>query len=346
MDFQEQYAALLRSDPAYEGRFFVGVKTTGVFCRPTCRARKPNAVNCEFYPSAEEAQAAGYRACKLCHPLDGAEPVPAMIAELLRDTDSRPGVPIRDEELRRRGLDPDTVRRWFKRHHGLTFQSYQRGRRLGRALGRLNEGRSVIAAAQDAGFDSLSGFVDAFKKQFGGPPALASARVLWVTRLSTPLGMMAAGAVDGRLCWLEFADRPRLDDELLDLEKRLGAKAVPGTDVVLTELSQQLERYFAGTLRAFDLPLELSGTAFQREIWSTLLTIPYAQTRTYGQQAALSRPGAVRAVGTANGANRIAIVVPCHRIVASDGTLAGYRGGLWRKRWLLDHEARRGESDV
>jgi AraC family transcriptional regulator of adaptative response/methylated-DNA-[protein]-cysteine methyltransferase len=346
MDFQEQYAALLRSDPAYEGRFFVGVKTTGVFCRPTCRARKPHAVNCEFYSSTQEALAAGFRPCKLCHPLETAEPVPAMIAELLNEV-GRAGVHVRDDELRRRRLDPDTVRRWFKRHHGLTFQGYQRARRLGLALTQLRDGSSVAMTAQDAGFDSLSGFGDAFKKRFGGSPSFTSAKVLWVTRLSTPLGAVMAGSVDGRLCLLEFADRPSLDRELLDLEKRLEARAVPGSDPVLTNLSDQLDRYFAGTLHTFNIPLELSGTPFQQAAWNALLTIPYAQTSSYRDQAVLcGRSGAIRAIGTANGANRIAIVVPCHRVVGSDGGLAGYRSGLWRKQWLLDHESRMRDSGV
>jgi len=342
MDIQEQYQALLRSDPAYEGRFIVGVRTTGIFCRPTCRARKPLAENCEFFPSTREALLAGYRPCKICHPLETAEPVPAMIAALLSEVDAKPEARVRDDELKRRGLDPDTVRRWFKRHHGLTFQGYQRARRLGLALGRLRQGEPVASAALGAGFESLSGFGEAFKKRFGTPPADASARVLWVTRLRTPIGGMIAAAADGRLSLLEFADRRGLETELTDLERRLGARAVPGADPVFAALSEQLERYFAGTLREFDVPLELPGTEFQRAAWRALLSIPYGQTRSYREQAGLcGRPGAVRAAGTANGANRVAIVVPCHRVIASDGGLAGYGGGVWRKRWLIDFEAGR-----
>jgi AraC family transcriptional regulator of adaptative response/methylated-DNA-[protein]-cysteine methyltransferase len=342
MDFQEQYAALLRSDPAYDGRFFVGVRTTGVFCRPTCRARKPKSANCQFYRTTDEALSAGYRPCKLCHPLDLAEPVPAMIAELLAEVTARPEERLRDDELRHRGLDPDTVRRWFKRHYGLTFQGYQRARRLGVALGRLREGGDVATVAQDVGFESLSGFGAAFKKRFGKAPTHADENVLWITRLSSPLGVLVAGARDGRLCLLQFADRDGLEADLRDGERGLGVRSVPGTDPVLTALSEQLERYFQGTLREFDLPLELSGTDFQNKAWNTLMTIPYGQTRSYREEAErCGRPSAVRAVGTANGANRVLIVVPCHRVVASDGSLGGYSGGLWRKRWLLDFEAGR-----
>ena len=341
MDFQEQYAALLGSDPAYEGRFFVGVRTTGVFCRPTCHARKPKAENCEFYSSTKEALLAGYRPCKLCHPLETAEPVPGMIAELLKEIEGKPEERVRDDELRRRGLDPDTVRRWFKRHHGLTFQGYQRARRLGLALGRLRQGGKVSSVALESGFDSLSGFGEAFKKTFGKAPTLTEAQVLWMTRLQTPLGTMVAGAVGGRLCLLEYADRRGLENELADLERRLNARAVPGSDPLFAVLSDQLKQYFAGTLQEFDLPLLLPGTEFQRAAWNALLSIPYGQTRSYRVQASLcGRPGAVRAAGTANGANRVSIVVPCHRVVGSDGSLTGYGGGLWRKRWLLDWEAR------
>jgi AraC family transcriptional regulator of adaptative response/methylated-DNA-[protein]-cysteine methyltransferase len=342
MEFQEQYAALLRSDPAYDGRFFVGVKTTGVFCRPICRARKPKSENCEFYPSTAEALSAGYRPCKLCHPLETSEPVPGMIAELLHEIGERPERRIPDEDLRRRGLDPDTVRRWFKRHFGLTFQGYQRARRLGSALGRLKQGRDVTTVAQEVGFESVSGFGEAFKKRFGKPPTQADENILWITRLSSPLGAIVAGALDGRLALLQFADREDLEGGFSVWERRLGARAVPGDSPVLTALSDQLERYFDGTLQEFDLPLELPGTDFQRAAWKALLTIPYGQTRSYRDQAELcGKPAAVRAAGTANGANRVLIVVPCHRVVSSDGSLAGYSGGPWRKRWLLDFEARR-----
>jgi AraC family transcriptional regulator of adaptative response/methylated-DNA-[protein]-cysteine methyltransferase len=342
MDFQEQYDALLRSDPAYEGRFFVGVKTTGVFCRPTCRARKPKAENCEFYPSTDEAARAGYRPCKLCHPLELNEPVPALIGELLRDLASRPGERIGDDQLRRRGLDPGTVRRWFQRHHGLTFQGFQRTRRLGAALQRLQHGETVVSAAFGSGFGSLSAFGDSFKKTFGSAPRDAKTGVLWVAPVSTPLGGMVAAAHDGGLCALEFADRTGLDDELAGLAHRLGIRLAAGHDAVFDRLSEQLERYFAGSLRQFDLPLNPLGTDFQREVWTGLLAIPYGQTRSYREQAVrLGRPDAVRAVGTADGANRLCIVFPCHRVVGSDGALSGYRGGLHRKRWLLDFEAGR-----
>ena len=343
MDFQEQYEALLRADPAYEGRFIVGVRTTGIFCRPTCRARKPKAENCEFYSTTKEALLAGYRPCKMCHPLETAEPVPALIQELLAEVDSFPQKRIRDDEVRRRGLDPGTVRRWFQKHHGLTFQGYQRALRLGLAFGRIQQGQQVTEVAFGSGYESLSGFADSFKKVLGTAPTRNAAKgLLRVTRIPTPLGVMVAGAVDEGLCLLEFADRRTVESELADLERLLSVRALPGGSPHFDRLSDQLDGYFAGITKSFDLPLVFPGTSFQISVWQSLLAIPFGQTRSYRDQAeSVGKPAAVRAVGTANGANRLAIVVPCHRVIGSDGALAGYGGGLWRKQWLLDLESGR-----
>lgn len=341
MDFQELYDAMVRSDPAYEGRFITGVRTTGIFCRPTCRARKPKAENVEFFPSTQQALVAGYRPCKLCHPLQTQEPVPGMIQALLDEVQEAPGR-IPDRELRARGLDPDAVRRWFKRHHGLTFQSYQRVRRLGEAFGRIRQGETVTASALESGFDSLSAFGDSFKKTFGAAPTKTSTtRLIQTGRVQTPLGPMVAAEVDDTLCLLEFADNRTWEAELAVLERQLGARALPGGSALFDRLSVQLDEYFARIRQRFDLPLTMLGTEFQRAAWKSLGEIPYGERKTYAEQAvALGRPAAVRAVGSAHGANRIAIVVPCHRVVARDG-LGGYRGGLWRKQWLLDLEAGR-----
>jgi len=343
MDFQEQYGALVRSDPAYEGRFITGVRTTGIFCRPTCRARKPRPENVEFFSSTKEALLAGYRPCKVCHPLEPRQPIPGMIRALLDEVDARPEARIRDDAIRTRGLDPDTVRRWFKKHHGVTFQGYQRARRLSLAFERIRQGESVVSAAMGTGFDSISGFGESFRKTFGASPTkLSVQRPISVTRIATPLGLMVAAAVDEGLCLLEFADRRALETELGDLERLLNTRALSGENPLFDRLSTQLDAYFSGTLRVFDLPLVLPGTPFQRAAWNALLAVPYGQTRTYRDQAAaVNRPAAVRAVGTANGHNRICVVVPCHRVVATDGSLAGYGGGLWRKRWLLDLESDR-----
>lgn len=346
MDSDEKYQALLRSDPAYEGRFFFAVRTTGVFCRPTCRARKPKPENVEFFADTRQALLAGYRPCKLCHPLETAEPVPAAIAGLLAEVEANPAGRIRDDELRRRGLEPETVRRWFKKHHGLTFQGYQRARRLGEAFGLIREGKPVAVAAMDAGFGSLSAFNDSFRKGFGATPTKTAATgIIRLTRLETPLGLMVAAAVEEGICLLEFAERRALETELDDLRRLLSAEVLPGPSPWFPRLRDQLAAYFAGASAGFDLPLVTPGTPFQKAVWQELRRIPYGTTRSYRDQAAaLGQPAAVRAVARANGQNRIAIIIPCHRVIGADGSLTGYSGGIWRKQWLLDLEAGRLKS--
>jgi len=232
------------------------------------------------------------------------------------------------------------VRRWFLREHGMTFHAYLRARRLGAALGRLHQGDEMDAVAYDHGYDSLSGFRDAFKQVFGAAPGKArSKQPIAVTRLLTPLGPMLAGANDEGLCLLEFVDRRMLEEQIRRLAKRLDAVFAPGSNPILKQLERELREYFDGTRRRFDVPLTVPGTEFQRAAWAALQRIPYGETRSYEQQArAMKRPTAVRAVGRANGDNRLAIIIPCHRVVGADGRLTGYGGGLWRKRALLELE--------
>lgn len=335
MDFDACYQAVLDRDPSFIGRFIFAVRTTGVFCRPGCPARSPKAENVEFFRDAKAALLAGYRPCKLCHPLEDAEPVPAAIASLLAEVDAKPAGRIRDDELRRRGLEPQTIRRWFKKHHGLTFQGYQRARRISEAFGLIREGRPVAEAAMDAGFGSLSAFGAA-------PSRVARRKIISVTRLETPLGLMVAAAVDEGVCLLEFADRRALETELDDLCRLLDAVVLPGPSQWFAPLAQELADWFAGRRQDFDVPLVTPGTQFQQAVWQELRRIPYEETRSYAAQAtALGKPQAVRAVAHANGCNRLAILIPCHRVIGADGRLTGYSGGVWRKQWLLDLEAGR-----
>jgi AraC family transcriptional regulator of adaptative response/methylated-DNA-[protein]-cysteine methyltransferase len=222
----------------------------------------------------------------------------------------------------------------------MTFQAYSRARRLGAALGRVREGDAVARAAFDAGYDSLSGFQEAFRRYFGdAPTALEDATVVQVRRFVTPLGPMLAGATDEGLCLLEFVDRRMLPTQIARIRKRLGAVFTPGDNPVLSAAEREVEAYFAGSLSTFDIPTTPCGTSFQHDVWDALTDIPYGETRSYADVArGIGRPRAVRAVGTANGANALAIVIPCHRVVGADGQLTGYGGGLWRKRRLLDLE--------
>ncbi len=337
---ETMYTALLQKDPSYEGIFFVAVKTTGIFCRPTCTARKPKPENVEYYPSTRAALLHGYRPCKICHPMRSKGEFPEWLKPLMDEIETRPNTKLKDKDLRTRGLDPNRVRRWFKKHHGMTFQAYQRTLRVSEAFGRIKNGDTVTEAAYASGYDSLSGFSDSFKKNTGlTPQQSARGTIILTRRILTPLGPMLAGATDEGLCLLEFADRRMVETQMQRLKKRLQAEFLPGEHSHLEETARQIEAYFAGERRAFTVPLHLPGTPFQQQVWAALQMIPYGKTRSYKEQAEIiNNPQAVRAVARANGDNRIAIIIPCHRVIGADGSLTGYGGGLWRKRYLLDLE--------
>lgn len=336
------YKAMIERDHSFEGIFFTGVKTTGVFCRPVCRARKPKRENVSFFESTKQALDVGYRPCKLCRPMEPAGKTPDGIERAIVALHADPMVRIRDAKLRELGLSPSLVRRWFLKNHGMTFQGFQRALRIGNAYGRIMHGEKVTAAAFDHGYESLSGFGHSFKKQCGHSPSNGKTRtIIRTTRFSTPLGLMVAAAADAGICLLEFADRKMLETELAQLRKLLKAEIVPGRSPHFDVLQKELDEYFQGMRQAFTVPLLSPGSPFQQKVWAGLRKIPYGTTRSYGEQAkALRMPAAVRAVARANGANRISIIIPCHRVIGGDGKLVGYGGGLWRKKFLLDLERR------
>lgn len=339
---EEMYHAVEERDSRYDGVFFTAVRTTGIFCRPSCRAKTPGRENVTFYGSTRAALLAGYRPCQRCRPLELSGTAPPWLRPLLQELEADPQRRWRDGDLRALGVDPVRVRRWFKAQHGLTFHAYQRARRLGMALGHLRNGGAVTEAAFAHGYESLSGFHQAFRQLTGTTPGRNPGGVMvTLGRILTPLGPMLAGATDDALCLLEFVDRRMLETQLRRVQRRLNATFVPGESAVIERTADQLRRYFEGSLQAFDLPLLTPGTDFQQKVWTGLRAIPYGETRSYSQQAErLGAPSAVRAVARANGDNRIAIVIPCHRVVGKDGRLSGYGGGVWRKRRLLEHEAR------
>lgn len=342
----EFYRALLERDAAYDGTVFFGITSTGIFCRPVCPARKPLRANVRFYPSAKAALDAGFRPCKLCRPLEaalGPGDLPPGMARLMDELAADPAFRPRESELRERGLDPSTVRRFFKKRYGMTFQAFARSSRLALAYDAIRCGSTVTDAAFSAGFGSLSSFGDASRAATGKSPGKAAADSFWLSRLETPLGAMVAGVRNGSLCLLEFADRRALETEIRDLERVYGVPALPGRAPLHGTVQAQLSEYFAGRRERFELPLDYPGSDFQRSVWEALRAIPYGGTRSYGEQAAsLGNPMAVRAVARANGQNRIAIVIPCHRVIGADGSLTGYAGGLDRKRFLLELESRQG----
>jgi AraC family transcriptional regulator of adaptative response/methylated-DNA-[protein]-cysteine methyltransferase len=332
--------AFYGQDASYDGVFVTGVRTTGIFCRPSCSARKPLRQNVEFFGSIKDALFAGYRPCQRCRPLEADGQPPEWVATLLAAVGAEPERRLKARQLRALGVSPERARRYFQRTYGMSFDAYCRAQRLGRGLKTLRESEDLAAAALDAGYDSESGFREAFGKHFGKPPGQArgaeAATAAWIR---TPLGPMIAAATNRGVCLLEFTDRRMLEAQLDTLGRRLKLPLVPGEHPLLGQLERELAEYFAGSRRSFEVPLHVSGSPFQERVWQELLKIPYGETRSYQDVARKTgSPDAVRAVGTANGMNRIAIVIPCHRVVNKGGKLGGYGGGLWRKQRLLGLE--------
>lgn len=336
----EMERAFYAGDASYDGLFVVGVRTTGIFCKPSCPARKPLPKNVEYCFTVRDALFAGYRPCKRCKPTEPEGEAPAWAAELKAAVEAQPQRRWSAMDLRERGLTPETVRRWFLKTYGLTFAAWCRALRLGQAFARLREGAEIDEVVFEHGFESHSGFREAFTRLFGVTPGKAGAKdVITAALLSTELGPMVAAATDQGLCLLEFADRRMLKVQLQTIARRLKLGLVPGDHPHLRHLRTELDAYFAGRLRAFTVPLHIPGTPFQEAVWRELGRIPHGETSTYEALAErIGHPTAVRAVGHANGMNRICILVPCHRLLNKDGGLCGYGGGLWRKRLLLELE--------
>lgn len=326
-------------DASFDGLFFVAVQTTGIFCRPSCPSQ-PKREHLEFFHSLRDAVAAGYRPCKRCHPeLSNGTP-PNWAAGLMQRAIGSPDARIGAPELRAAGISPERARRWFRGQYGMTFTAWCRGIRLSHAFTQIRRGEPLDDVILGNGFESHSGFRDAFARTFHRPPGRArNGKRLNAALLETPLGPMLAAAGDTAVCLLEFADRRGLERSYQEMRRRFGLPVVPGENLVLKKLGDELTEYFAGERREFSVPIELRGTEFQKRVWRELTHIPYGQTASYEEIARrVGKPTAVRAVARANGTNRLCLLVPCHRVIAKDGTLSGYGGGLWRKRALLELE--------
>jgi AraC family transcriptional regulator of adaptative response/methylated-DNA-[protein]-cysteine methyltransferase len=336
---KEMQRAYERKDSSYDGVFFLAVRTTGIFCRPSCPARKPLARNVDYFSNAREALFAGYRPCKRCRPLDTNGRPPEWVSRamaMVKDSETR----IKDAELRRCGIDPYRIRRYFQKHYGMTFQSYCRAQRLGDALNQLRQGASLDDIALGNGYESHSGFRDAFVRAFGRSPGTSHDldRIV-VSWIESPIGPLVTAANDRGICLLEFTDRRRLETQFTTLKRLFSCAIVPGENEHLSTLRTELQAYFEGKLQQFSVPLVYPGSPFQVRVWNELLRIPYGETCSYeGLAVRIGARSGQRAVGHANGTNRIAIVIPCHRVVNKDGKLGGYGGGLWRKQDLLDLE--------
>ncbi|CAH0167910.1 Bifunctional transcriptional activator/DNA repair enzyme Ada [Chryseobacterium sp. Bi04] len=334
------YEASFHKDSSFEGIFWMAVKTTGIFCRPTCTARKPKFENVEFFTNTKDAILKGYRPCKVCKPLENPDVTPEHIKKLLQEISEDPSLKLKDYDLVKRGLEPATVRRWFLKHHGITFHTFQRMSKLNTAFKKLQQGESVTEVAFETGYESLSGFNESFKNIFGvSPKNNRIEKIIDLKRIETMLGTMIACADEKGICLLEFSDRKALPTELKSISKHLNANIVQGENPHFITLEKELSEYFEGKRTVFTVPLSPVGTTFQKQVWDILQTIPYGMTRSYQEQAdILGNPKAVRAVANANGFNKISIIIPCHRVIGSNGQLTGYGGGIWRKQKLLELE--------
>lgn len=338
------YQALLDRDPAFDGRVFVAVKSTGIFCRLTCPARKPLRQNCSFLPTVGACIEAGFRPCKRCHPLRPEAEADPAITTLMDALEQDPARIWREQDIIALGFDPSTIRRAFKRQFGMTFLEMARLSRLRDGFDALANGDRVIDAQQEAGFASPDAFRSAFAKHLGLGPSdfckeIDGPALLRADWFDTPLGAMIAVSSKSHLHLLEFSNRKALPTELKklwqDAKGSLGFGRYAPSDQVEAELGE----YFAGKRADFTVPLALHGTDFTKHVWRALQQIPAGEVRSYGQLAdELGRPEATRAVARANGANQIAILIPCHRILGADGSLTGYGGGLWRKQKLIELE--------
>jgi AraC family transcriptional regulator of adaptative response/methylated-DNA-[protein]-cysteine methyltransferase len=335
---------LVARDP--QARFFYGVATTGVFCRPTCASRRPLHANVRFFRTAAEALAAGFRACKRCRPSTAcSSPLDGVRQHIEKNVDRR----VRLGELGRvASLSPFTVQRLFKREMGVSPLAYQRALRASRMRGALKQGDTVTDAIYNAGFSSSSRAYEA--NQLGMTPQRfaqgGKGEQIGHASARTPFGWMIVGATDRGLCWLSLAGTKA------EAEKTLRAEFPEATLRRDSALARWIDAAIANVREGNDLVrkataprglveqrLDLRGTVFQLRVWQALRQIPRGQTRSYSQLAReLGDPKAVRAVARACALNRVSVLVPCHRVVGAGGSLTGYRWGVDRKRRLLEAE--------
>ncbi len=330
------FAAFDNRDRLLDGQFIGAVKTTGIYCKPSCPARRPLRDNVEFFWTAEEARTAGYRACMRCKPDEVGRDREAVSAAL-KLIEGAEDAPSLEELADAVGYAPHHFHRLFKRDTGVTPAAYARSLRAKRAATALDGNGSVTDAIYDAGYSGPSRFYEATKGHLGMTPSAwknggAGVTIRWAV-VDTALGKMLLAATDKGICRLSF-----------DEDERALARRFPKADIVAGGAA--LEDLVTGAIAAIehpaqmpDLPLDIAGTAFQQAIWGELRRIPAGETRTYADiAAAVGKPKAVRAAGSANGANNVAVLIPCHRVIRTDGSLGGYAYGLERKEKLLNAE--------
>lgn len=348
IDAGEAWLAVAGRDRRYDGRFVYAVRTTGVYCRPSCPSRRPAAANVVFYDDATAAERAGFRACKRCRPRAMASAVgsAAAVRRAADFIDAHVDERITLATLgRETGLSSFHLQRVFRRELGVSPREYQQARRLERLRAQLRRGETVSRATYDAGFGSPSRVYEQATPRLGMTPAVyrRGGQGLEIRFAVVPslLGQLLVAASRNGVCAV------LLGDDEADLERRLRAEfpraiVEPDAEGGLAALASRVLAHVRGDGPAHDLPLDVRGTAFQQLVWRTLLSIPYGETRSYAEvAAAIGHPKATRAVAQACAANPVPIVIPCHRVVRSDGSLGGYSAGIGRKERLLEIERSR-----
>ena len=340
----QRWDALQTRAPHAEGAFFYAVKTTGVYCRPTCAARKPNRENVLFFARREEAEAAGFRPCRRCTP-DVAAPRDRRLntvlraCDLIEAADEPPALDVLAEAV---GLSASHLHRLFKATIGVTPKAYADALRLRRLKAGLAQDVSVTQAIYDAGFNASSRFYENADRHLGMTPTqykqgAADVPICYATANSA-LGWVIIAATPRGICLIEFGPSPEALAKLL--RDRLPEADIHEDHAAFADAVAQVTAYIETPQQGLDLPLDVQGTAFQRRVWEALQSIPPGATQTYAEVAEqIGRPKAVRAVAGACAANKIALAVPCHRVVRADGGLGGYRWGVERKEALLRREA-------
>ncbi len=275
-----------------------------------------------------------------CNPFSHPNQVSNLIQTLVDAIEQNPEKRWKSKDLQELSVDASTARRQFKKRFGMTFIEYARGRRIGLAMKQIKKGEMVIEAQLSTGYESSSGFRDAFSRIMGAAPTrLKDHRILNASWIDTPLGPMIAIADEHALYLLEFVDRKGLEREIERLRKKTRSAILPGETNPIHSIKSELEQYFTGVLKKFKTSLFLLGSPFQQRVWEELVKIPYGSTISYLDLAnAIGKPTAFRAVAQANGANQLALIIPCHRVINSSGELGGYGGGVTRKKWLIELE--------
>ncbi len=339
-----RYDAIVARDPAWDGRFVYGVATTGVYCHPSCAARTPKAQNVSFHADCDAAEAAGFRACKRCRPRDGNRQArtAAMIAEICREIETAEEPPLLEDLAARAGLSPWHFHRVFKAQTGLTPKAYATAHRARRVRENLSDRKaSVTSAMYDAGFNSNGRFYAASDGILGMTPKRfrdggADTDIRFCVAQSK-LGAILVAESDRGICAISLGDDA--DALVRELQDRFPKARLAGDDAAFDTRVAQVVALVEQPKQGLDLPLDIRGTAFQQRVWQALRAIPAGETTSYADLAQrIGSPKAVRAVAGACAANTLAVAVPCHRIVRTDGALSGYRWGVERKRALLEAE--------